>query len=297
MSKTDFPPPLEEWTLETVRRVVAEHQHEPDWLDYKEALVPHRASEKKDEHRDSIRRCACAMSNTNGGFIVFGVKDKGDAEDRLVGIDLTKDLRKQFGDLLDKIDPNIRGFDAKTIPFNTDKPGEGVWVVQLPVSPLRPHMLGGKFYKRMAAGKCEAMSTHEVREQIILSQETIRRIVLLEANVRRMQTLAEEMREQEFKPHQCSIRYSAESTRLVLAGVADIIGAEGTGKLLALLDSADGINRRLGWLQAASLNHQFDWAKESSGLLRGELEVLARMAEEIAPLLGELVTEIVGDEQ
>ncbi len=172
MSEASFPPPIGGWTLETVKRIVRDYPKESDWFDYKEALVPHKDQppDKKGEHRGSIRRCACAMSNTNGGFIIFGVKDAKNSKTgypEIVGIDLKGDLRKQFGDLLDEIDPNIRGFDAKTIPFDTDESGEGVWVVQLPVSPFRPHASEGRFYKRVPAGKCEPMSASEVREIVV----------------------------------------------------------------------------------------------------------------------------------
>ncbi len=265
MSESSFPPPIGEWTLETVKRIVAEHQHEPDWLDYKEVLVPHRdlPPEKKDEHRDSIRRCACAMANTNGGFIIFGVKDKGAAEDRLVGIDLTKDLRKQFGDLLDKIDPNIRGFDAKTIPFGTDKPGEGVWVVQLPVSPLRPHMLNGRFYRRTPGGKCEAMSAHEVRDQMILRETQLKRLEMLSLAFGQMQRTHDEMGRTSH-PESVAARFDTDSLGFLIGETAGLLPPNLMRKLLHARHLAGCANRRFDWAQQAKALSEATGAKHKA---------------------------------
>ena len=241
------PQSVADWTLGTVKRVVAKHPHEPDWFDYKAVLTPRKElpSDKKEEHRDSIRRCACALSNTNGGFIIFGVKDKGDGEERIVGIDLKADLWKQFGDLIAVIDPNIRGFDAEHIPFEAGD--RGVWIVQLPVSPLRPHMLDGRFYKRTHGGTCVPMSAHEIRDQMILSEDRVRKLKMLRSviadHVRRNEQIGTKAK----SAHKVEERFDASGLRTLVGELAGLLAADLLDVLLELASAAEDINRLLDW--------------------------------------------------
>lgn len=283
-----------EWTLDTVMRVVAEHPHEPDWLDYKEALVPHRElpSEKKDEHKDSIRRCACAMANTNGGLILFGVSDKREEpEERLVGVDLREDLRKQFGDLLEKIDPNIRDFYAKPIPF--DEGDKGVWVVQIPVSPLRPHMLDGRFYKRVAGGKCEAMSAREVRDQIIFREGLLSRMALLRLMLRETRNILDHIPPDARTLRGIVDRFDTSSLRLLIAETAHLYSTGLLGALLEVCRIGDRLNRRCDWSKQSSM-FLADGRTDSKAVYADTLEMRSKLGECESGLAG-LATRIGED--
>src|SRR5262245_19875868 len=100
----DLPADLAEWTLATVQDLVRRDEFEPGPYDFKGALNESKpkAGDTKSELTDSIRRTACSMANTRGGFIIFGVKDRTsfhhDPLDRIVGVPLGGDLRKEFGD-------------------------------------------------------------------------------------------------------------------------------------------------------------------------------------------------------
>jgi hypothetical protein len=91
-----LPQSLAEWDNATLERVVQLHEFEPGLFDYKAVLSPTRelGSEKLLE---SIRKTACSMANTDGGFILFGIQDRGvDVQTplaRIVGIPLGDDLR------------------------------------------------------------------------------------------------------------------------------------------------------------------------------------------------------------
>src|SRR5947209_49338 len=90
---------LAEWTINTVEDIVRTREYEPSRFDYKEALVPERGDDKRrEEHRLSIRRTACATANAQGGLILFGVADRKvvatSPEARIVGIPLDRDLGK-----------------------------------------------------------------------------------------------------------------------------------------------------------------------------------------------------------
>ena len=70
-----LPQSLAEWDYATVERVVQLHEFEPGQFDYKAVLNPTRepGSEKLLE---SIRKTACSMANTDGGFILFVCRTK-----------------------------------------------------------------------------------------------------------------------------------------------------------------------------------------------------------------------------
>jgi hypothetical protein len=166
----------DDWTYETVLAAVWRAEYEPGTLEFKEVLSG------KDDVKPSICRTICAMANTAGGTIVFGIKDRKrpveSATGRIVGIPLKSDLRKEFGDKLEAIRPPV-GFEAAsraiTIP---DLPGQGAWVVRIPLSPARPHEYDGVFYRRGDGGQAQRMSAYEVRDQMVVTEERFRKLKL-----------------------------------------------------------------------------------------------------------------------
>jgi len=116
-------PPLDAWTYDTVVDMLRQHEFEPGRFDYK-AVLNTTSPKGRDGHAASIRRTACAMANTDGGFILFGIKDRKapvrNAEERIVGIP-PGELRKQFGDKLQPLQPEVY-FEAlpASIPVSGD---------------------------------------------------------------------------------------------------------------------------------------------------------------------------------
>src|SRR5205823_2308177 len=98
----ELPDDLNMWTIDTVIKIVEEHEFEPGIFDYKSVLNATGDEKHKKEHRDSIRRTVCSMANTDGGFILFGILDRKQevtpSEKRIIGISIQADLRKDFGD-------------------------------------------------------------------------------------------------------------------------------------------------------------------------------------------------------
>jgi Putative DNA-binding domain len=84
----DLPPRLEDWTYDTVENLVKKYEFEPGTFDYKDVLNP--TGPNQSTYIASIRRTACSMANTGGGFILFGVKDRKVAiavlKDRIPGM-------------------------------------------------------------------------------------------------------------------------------------------------------------------------------------------------------------------
>lgn len=188
-------PRLQEWTWETVVNIVEQHQFEPGQFDFKEVL--NATGHGSQEARESLRRTICSMANTDGGYVLFGVRDlrvaEATANARIVGIPLGGDLRKEFGDKVGAIRPDVY-FDARAIP-QPDDAGRAVFVVAVPRSPRRPHMAEpqGIFYRRGEGGMAVAMMRHEVYEQMMFTEERLRRAALFRLQMDLFKQMAEHM--------------------------------------------------------------------------------------------------------
>jgi Schlafen, AlbA_2 len=196
-AKLRLPADLAAWTLATVYNVVRTHEYEPGSFDYKEE--PNPTGPKRDEAIDSIRRTACAMANADGGYILFGVRDRhhqvASPDDRVVGMRLGGDLRKSFGDKIRAVQRGVF-FDAFPNPLPLpDGPAKGIFVVAVPPSPLRPHMVQstGVFYRRGEGGTADPMSFYEVREQMLYTQERLRRTTMFWLDVAQLHRQAQAM--------------------------------------------------------------------------------------------------------
>ncbi len=194
----EFPRKLDEWTFETIIAIVRKYEYEPGLFDYKEVLNPTNPT-YRNEHNASIRRTACSMANADGGFILFGVRDRSQAvslpNDRIVGIPLGGDLRKQFSEKISAIERPVH-FDASPEPIvlPTDS-RRGIFVVYIAQSQLRPHMdvSTGAFYRRGEGGKADKMHFYEVREQMMYTEERLRKATLFRLKLARYRKMALEM--------------------------------------------------------------------------------------------------------
>jgi hypothetical protein len=116
----EFPKDLGEWTYDTVVAIVRKYEFEPGSFDYKGGLVLPRTDPTKDEVYASIRRTVCSMANADGGFILFGARDRNHSasspDERIIGIPLGGDLRKQFSEKISAIERPV-DFDASPEPI------------------------------------------------------------------------------------------------------------------------------------------------------------------------------------
>lgn len=75
----------------------------PGRFDFKDALVGTGDQKAKEKLNESIAKTACALANTGGGYLIFGVKDRKHSSrltprQRCLGISNRGDLRKELGD-------------------------------------------------------------------------------------------------------------------------------------------------------------------------------------------------------
>lgn len=166
--------------LESLRaNAVAESRH----LDYKERL-PGDSDEDKREFLADVT----SFANTAGGDLVFGVRERRDADKKatgepqaivgLPGVNLDQDKLRLDAMLRDGVEPRIPGVALHTVPRGTDPP---CLVIRVPKTPLGVHMVIYKglsrFYGRGASGRFQ-LDWGQIRAGFLeaeTAQERVRR--------------------------------------------------------------------------------------------------------------------------
>lgn len=150
-----FTKPLEKLKFADIERLETNKTSEGQILDYKEQLL-----EKK-----KLLKHVSAFANTQGGFMVFGVKEtgKGGYPKEIPGIDsnlINKEQMEQI--ILGNIHPRLN-VKIQLIPHRDPK--KRILVIQIPDSYLKPHMNwhDKKFYKRYEF-EAEPMTEIEVSD-------------------------------------------------------------------------------------------------------------------------------------
>lgn len=243
------PDRLEEWTYDNVVEIVERHEFEPARFDFKEVLAPAKAGP---EFNLGIRRTVCAMANSGGGFILFGVRDRHhpvtDPRDRIVGIPLGADLLKQFGDKLQGIQAEVH-FEAVPRPLvlPTDE-SRGIFVVRIPESPRRPHMVVSEkiFYRRGDGGSAVGMDYYEVRDQMLLTEERLRKATLLRLELAQYREISAKMFQALDAMSHSVLRFDTSSFKVLLADICPLFPSDETlNRLLAVPTIALTINEML----------------------------------------------------
>jgi predicted HTH transcriptional regulator len=165
-----LPSNLDQWNLKTITQLVKEHSYEPGQFDFKEVLNSAERTNRNNWNA-MLAKAAGSMANADGGYLIFGVADSKteteSPEDRMVGIPMRGDHRKEFGGKVEVAQPAIH-FDSVPIPIPLEADGShGIFVVQVPLSARRPHMIReqGAFYTRGDGGSTRAMDFYEIRDQ------------------------------------------------------------------------------------------------------------------------------------
>ncbi len=267
----ELPEKLDQWTYDTVVAIVRKYEFEPGSFDYKGALVLPRTDPKREEVYASIKRTVCSMANADGGFILFGVRDRSETvsspDDRIIGIPLGGDLRKQFSEKISAIQRPV-DFDASPTPIicRTDL-NLGIFVVYIPQSQFRPHMdlPTGAFYRRGEGGKADKMNFYEVRDQMLYTEGRLWKRVLARSSP-----------------------YDTSSFEVVLADVCDLIPTDLLENLVKLSRTANDFNIIMNPNNPFTHNDRNTAEAEKSNLL-GQL--CTKCEEQLAELFGPLTTD------
>jgi predicted HTH transcriptional regulator len=187
-----FPSTLEEWNYNVIRKLVIDGYSETDTFEFKSAL---KYNEEK--YNEKLMNTVCAFANSDGGFIVFGIEDAKNkqGEDRIVGLDWT-DFPPEFGNKFKAIDPTVY-YQPKNPPIKIDNKDKFIYVVHIPRSTNRPHMVPstGKFYYRTNGGN-KIMNYHEVKAEFLAYGERRNKLYLFFIEIISNIKIAEKMFEQ-----------------------------------------------------------------------------------------------------
>src|SRR2546430_2628274 len=256
----ELPDDLNMWTIDTVIKIVEEHEFEPGIFDYKSVLNATGDEKHKKEHRDSIRRTVCSMANTDGGFILFGILDRKQevtpSEKRIRGIPIQADLRKDFGDKIADIQPEVYFETVPRVLLLPNELNRGIFVVRIPKSQRRPHMVSsiGIYYRRGENGTAIHMNHYEVRDLMMYTEERLRKVILFRLEIilfRRM--LAEILRQKSYNMSTLATIYHIDisSYKVLLADISSLLPPSPTlfQELLNVAVYIDNINKFMRGMQ------------------------------------------------
>jgi hypothetical protein len=157
-----------------IENQVAEGRH----LDYKEAL-PGDGEKEKNRFVDDI----CSFANTDGGDVIFGLRDKRDSAGQktgtpeyagLKGLNFDQDKLRLEHIILHGVQPRITGIQFHPIDGFKDGP---VLIMRIPKSYNAPHMTkhDNRFHSRTDSGSY-VMDVQEIRAAFIASETLPERV-------------------------------------------------------------------------------------------------------------------------
>lgn len=163
---------------------------EGDYLDYKASFsfleIP-KNDPKKMEHIAEFRNDVCQFANAEGGYLIYGIKDKKGQASEIVGIDIPGDNTDKFElerkNNLVPIMPKIPSVKFKFIPLES---GKYVVVIAVTRDSYAPyiHLEGEhdfRIYKRVGNGK-KALSYLELKNMFIQSRSLENDVLLYRKN-------------------------------------------------------------------------------------------------------------------
>jgi hypothetical protein len=212
----------------------------------------------------------------------FGQKKlgHGSADDLIIGVPIDSELRKEFGEKLADIQPEIY-FEATpkalTLPADSER---GAFVVHIPQRPRRPHMVEsvGVFYQRGPGGSARSMSYVEVRDQMLITEERMRKVRLFRPQLAKYRELRELRMRQSRTIEKALARFDISSYMPLLADIVVVMPHD--DRLLRdpldLPNHVDQINRNLDFLNQAT----FLGSSASPQATQGILDQLQRFIED-----------------
>lgn len=162
-----------EWTLERIQSFIDNQIEESNTLDYKAADALGISDGKKNE----LSKDVSAFANSNGGTIIYGIKEYNDAQrkhkpesiDPINRTVISKEWIEQV--ISTKIQPKIEGILITPVTVN-DTDNTVIYVVEIPRSNNAHQASGHKYYKRYNF-LSEPMEDYEIRDVMNRGQHPI----------------------------------------------------------------------------------------------------------------------------
>jgi len=263
-----IPESLSGWTLAVLRDLLARAIFEDGRLEFKE-MIPHG---KDRDGRRRLRGTIAAFANTEGGFVVIGVRDDRvlPAEERLVGCPVVDEVPRDFGMLASGCTPPVPWTPLNPPLILPD--GRLVHVFHVPRSSRRPHGIeeDGRWWFPMRTDRGnDAMRHDDLCAQFSDRRRRNSALTRLRAELVRVRDFAERQNRECFHyspghipPSFYLERYRTNRIEGAVDAMYDEIGARQDllqRHLLDLLEAADAADivsqqmaamvRKYGWLE------------------------------------------------
>jgi hypothetical protein len=174
-----IPKRLEEITISDLSALISEGRTEDRTIEYK-LKVP---SSAESERVPWLLKPVCSFANTDGGDLIFGIREKRGVPEVLEGIAVDNIDQEKLGlehMMQNGIETQIRGVHIKDIKLEN---GKYIIIVRVPKSWIAPHRVKGnlKFYARNSAGTYE-LDIPQIRQAFLLSDTLNQRITEFRAS-------------------------------------------------------------------------------------------------------------------
>jgi len=138
---------MEEWNQKRIQAYIDNFVEESLTLDYKAA----DALERTDRKREQITKDVSAMANSDGGILIYGLKEYGDEARKHLAetidpIDRTQFSKETLEQVIDNIRPLIPGLIIHPVQLNNSN--EAAYVVEIPRSNTAHQAKDHRYYKR-----------------------------------------------------------------------------------------------------------------------------------------------------
>ncbi|MEO6882892.1 MAG: ATP-binding protein [Bacteroidia bacterium] len=157
-----------EYTQADIDQLLRDKTEESLKLDYKES----GALEKTDGKKKEISKDVSAFANSDGGLIIYGIKEKDNLPESLSFIDgniFTKEWLEQV--IQSTIFNKIEGLQIFPIRYDDDL-AKSIYIVKIPNDVAVPHMAHDKRYYRRYNFNSVQMEEYEVRNLYFKKEKT-----------------------------------------------------------------------------------------------------------------------------
>jgi hypothetical protein len=154
-----------EWLEDDLITLKKAQAQESLYLEFKRSASLSKDSKKKDELSKDIS----SFANSDGGEIVYGVSETGDAPSRFEdfdeGIDISDFPPEWLENVINsRIQPRINGIRVNPIELKTVNPGKFVYAIHIPSSMNAPHQASDKKYYKRFNYHSIPMEDYEIRD-------------------------------------------------------------------------------------------------------------------------------------